>query len=291
MKALVTGAGGQLGRALAASAPAGVELVALGRADLDLADIPAIRQCVASHRPDVVINAGAFTAVDKAETERELAFAVNGAAPGEFARSCHAHGARLIHVSTDYVFDGEGSVPYKPEDEPRPVNVYGASKLDGERRIAAVQGLRWLVVRTAWVYDAVGRNFLTTMLRLFRERPVVRVVSDQIGSPTSAASLARVLWRAASVPAEEAAVLHFTNAGVASWYDFAVAIHEEAMALGLIRTPVDVQPIASEQFPTPARRPAYGVLDKRATLERLSLAPIHWRAELRAVLQDVEMIK
>ena len=289
MKALVTGASGQLGRALVASVPDGVELVALGRAELDLADPVAIEGSVASHRPDVVINAGAYTAVDKAETERDLAFAVNGVAPGEIARSCRAHGARLIHVSTDYVFDGQQGVPYTAGDAPRPLNVYGESKLEGERRVAAVPGLQWLIVRTAWVYDGTGRNFVTTMLRLFRERTQVRVVSDQVGSPTSSATLAHALWRAATAPATVPATLHYTNAGVASWYDFAAAIHEEALALGLISRPVDVQAIPSEQFPMPARRPAYGVLEKRATLERLSLAPIHWRVALRAVLQ--EMVK
>jgi len=289
MKALVTGASGQLGRALVASAPAGLELVALTRAELDLASPRAIQDCVASHRPDVVINAGAYTAVDKAETDREMAFAVNSTAPAELARSCRARDARFIHISTDYVFDGQRGVPYTSDDKPHPMNVYGASKLEGEQRIAAVPGLNWLIVRTAWVYDAVGRNFVTTMLRLFRERPQVRVVSDQVGSPTSSASLARALWRAATGPAGEPATLHYTNAGVASWYDFAAAIHEEALALGLIPKPVDVQAIVSEQFPTPARRPPYGVLEKRATLERLALAPIHWRVELRAVLK--EMVK
>jgi dTDP-4-dehydrorhamnose reductase len=286
MKVLLTGSGGQLGRALTLCAPAGTELVALDHASLDLADPVAIERAVAAHRPRVVINAGAYTAVDRAESDRDAAFAVNATAPGVLARACRAHGARLVHVSTDYVFDGTKGVPYLPDDAPAPRNVYGASKLEGERRVAEVAGLSWFIVRTAWVYDATARNFLTTMLRLFRERSEVSVVADQVGTPTSAASLARTLWRAAAADGEPA-TLHYTNAGVASWYDFAAAIHEEARALRLLARDVRVRAIVSDEYPTPARRPAYSVLEKRATLERLRLTPIHWRAELRAVLREM----
>jgi dTDP-4-dehydrorhamnose reductase len=286
MKVLITGSGGQLGRALQACAPADVLVVALDRGQLDLADAAAIDRTIALHRPQVVINAGAYTAVDRAESERATAFAVNGVAPGLLAHGCRAHGARLVHVSTDYVFDGTKGVPYLPGDAPAPRSVYGESKLEGERRVADVAGLDWFIVRTAWVYDSSSRNFLTTMLRLFRERGEVGVVADQVGTPTSAASLARVLWRLAADRGPPA-TLHYTNAGVASWYDFAAAIHDEARALGLVGRDVTVRAISTEQYPTPARRPAYSVLEKRAALERLALSPIHWRVELRAVMREL----
>lgn len=287
MKVLLTGASGQLGQALLASVPQGLELVAPDRKTLDLADAASILNALAAERPAVVINAGAYTAVDKAESERDSAFAINATAPGVIARWCGESGARLLHISTDFVFDGEHSVPYGTQHATRPLSVYGASKLEGEQRIAAVENLRWLIIRTAWVYAARGRNFMLTMLRLFGERPVVNVVCDQIGTPTSAASLAQCVWRALSDQGPPA-ILHYTDAGVASWYDFAIAIYEEARAIGLLDKQVEIVPISSEQYPTPARRPHYSVLDKRDTLARLSLPVIHWRAALRQVLLEIK---
>lgn len=286
MKVLVTGAGGQLGRALVATAAPDIELVALERSGLDLADGASIRRVVRDTKPAVVINAAAHTAVDKAEEERELAFAVNATGVGTLAQSCREIGARLVHISTDYVFDGRQARPYQPDDAPNPLNVYGESKLAGEQAVAAVDGLDWLIIRTAWVYARQGRNFVTTMVRLFRERDVVNVVSDQIGTPTSAVSLAQCAWRAAADRGENA-TLHYTDAGVASWYDFAVAIRDEAHSLGVIQRDVRIVPITAEQYPLPARRPAYTVLDKNATWRRFGIAPVHWRTSLREILKEM----
>jgi dTDP-4-dehydrorhamnose reductase len=286
MRVLLTGATGQLGRALTASVRADVTLIAPGRDVLDLESAASIESAFAASNPDVVINSGAYTAVDKAESERELAFAVNGVAPGVLAKCCAIRGARLVHLSTDFVFDGDKSSPYRPDDSPNPLGVYGLSKLTGERAVAATPGLRWQVVRTAWVYAPQGRNFLLTMLRLFRERSVVSVVSDQIGTPTSALSLARCVWRVVEQQSPSK-VFHYTDAGTASWYDFAVAIYEEACSLGLITTPVRIVPIATEQYPTPARRPPYSVLDKRTTMEAFALEPVHWRESLRATMKEM----
>jgi dTDP-4-dehydrorhamnose reductase len=166
------------------------------------------------------------------------------------------------------------------------LNVYGASKLEGEQAVRTTAGLRWHIVRTAWVYAPQGRNFVLTMLRLFRERSVVNVVDDQVGTPTSASSLARCVWRVLEDDGSPA-IFHHTDAGVASWYDFAVAIYEEAHALGMLEKAVQINPIATEQYPTPARRPAYSVLDKRSSHARLQLQPNHWRVELRKVLQEI----
>lgn len=283
MKALIIGSTGQLARMLQRDVPQSVQAVALSRAEYELTDHAALAHHLDAHAPGVLINATAYTAVDLAETDRQGAFAANAEAVGLMAEACEQRAIRFVHVSTDFVFDGAAGRPYRPGDATNPLSVYGASKLEGERRIAARPGLDWRVIRTAWVYSSAGRNFVLTMLRLFRERTVVNVVADQVGTPTSAGSLAACVW-AAALTDGESGCLHFTDAGVASWYDFAVAIYEEAHALDLIQQEVVIMPIATEQYPTPARRPPYSVLDNRVTLEQLGLQPVHWRANLRKVL-------
>jgi dTDP-4-dehydrorhamnose reductase len=286
VKALIVGGQGQLGRALMQNVPAGVQGVALGKSELDLTDAVALGRNLDAVQPTALINAAAYTAVDQAESEPQRAYAVNAEAVGAMARACRERRIRLVHVSTDFVFDGVHGRPYRPDDPPNPLSVYGASKLEGERRVAAEHGLDWRVIRTAWVYAAAGRNFVLTMLRLFRERPVVRVVADQVGTPTSAGSLAECVWRA-TLADDLTGILHFTDAGVASWYDFAVAICEEAATLGLVTEPVDIVPIATEEYPTAARRPSYSLLDSSTTLQRLNLTPVHWRTRLRQVLKEL----
>lgn len=281
MKVVITGAGGQLARALVRAAPPDWETVALGRAELDLSDPASIAAALDRHAPDLILNAGAYTAVDRAESEPELAFAVNRDGPGALARWTAEKGVRLAHVSTDFVFNGQGARGYRPDDPTDPLGVYGASKCAGEVAVARADP-HALILRTAWVYDDVGRNFLNTMLRLMNERDEVRVVADQIGSPTAAHALAEALWALAL--SDAGGLYHFTDSGVASWYDFAVAIAEEAAARGLVSRPVRVRPIRTEDYPTPAARPAFSVLDKTATVERLGDAPPHWRVRLREVL-------
>ena len=285
MKALIAGGGGQLGQALLRTLPDGAQAVSLGRADLDITQSDVINQALRKHRPTVVINASAYTAVDRAESDAQAAYATNADAVGSLARACAAQRIRFVHVSTDFVFDGSAGRPYRPDDVTAPLSVYGASKLAGEQQIAAQADLDWCIVRTAWVYAATGKNFVLTMLRLFKERPVVRVVADQVGAPTSADSLARCVWRAAE--SNVRGILHFTDAGVASWYDFALAIYEEATQLGLLQQPVDVQPIRTQDYPTPARRPSYSVLDVTGTSAALGLTPVHWRTNLRNVLREL----
>jgi dTDP-4-dehydrorhamnose reductase len=285
-RVLVTGAGGQLGRALVASAPPGVDVIAADHAELDIGAGDAVAAYIARAAPEVVINAAAYTAVDRAESDADTALRVNGTGVRNLASALRARrGARLVQVSTDFVFDGRASSPYAPDAEPKPLGAYGASKLAGERAAREELGPRAVIVRSAWVYSAVGRNFLLTMLRLFEERGEVAVVADQVGTPTSTRSLAAALWRCATLPAV-GGVLHWTDAGVASWYDFAVAIAEEATTKRLLRRDVAVRPIATADYPTAARRPAYSVLDKRSTTALLGIEPRHWRVELRAVLEE-----
>jgi len=285
VKALIAGGGGQLGQALLRTLPDGAQAVSLGRADLDITQSDVINQALRKHRPTVLINASAYTAVDRAESDSQAAYATNADAVGSLARACADQRIRLVHVSTDFVFDGSAGRPYRPDDVTAPLSVYGASKLAGEQQIAAQADLNWCIVRTAWVYAATGKNFVLTMLRLFKERPLVRVVADQVGAPTSADSLARCVWRAAE--SNVRGILHFTDAGVASWYDFALAIYEEATQLGLLQQPVDVQPIRTQDYPTPARRPSYSVLDVTGTSAALGLTPVHWRTNLRKVLREL----
>jgi dTDP-4-dehydrorhamnose reductase len=284
MKVLIAGSAGQLGRALQATAPAGTTILAPAEAEFDLLDAAKVRATVEETRPDLVINAAAYTAVDKAESDAETAEAVNGTAAGRLAEAARSVGARLAHVSTDFVFDGRSADPIPPDAPPAPLGVYGATKLSGERQVAAGHPAP-LIVRTAWVYAAVGNNFVHTMLLLMRDRAEVRVVADQVGTPTHADSLARAIW--ALDAAGATGIHHWTDAGVASWYDFAVAIHDEALALGLLERPVTVVPIRTSDYPTPARRPAMSVLDKGSSWAITGPAA-HWRAELRLALVAIK---
>jgi len=287
MKVLITGAGGQVGKALLASVPPRVEALGLGRAELDIGNADAVRSRVAAFRPAVIINAAAYTAVDKAESEPELADAINAQGPRFLAQAALAiPGCRLLHISTDYVFDGKGSAAYKTSDPTNPLSTYGRTKLAGEEAVLEVLGERAVILRTAWVYAAEGKNFLLTMLRLMRERGAVRVVADQYGTPTTADSIARALWALAYKP-DTRRILHWTDAGKATWYDFAVAIAEEGHAAGLLPDSVKVTPITTADYPTPAHRPGNSVLDCSESVLQLGLTPAPWRDNLRATLAKV----
>jgi dTDP-4-dehydrorhamnose reductase len=287
LRVVVTGASGQVGRALRDSAPASAQFHALAREQLDVSDAAAVHKALAEIRPGLVINAAAYTAVDRAETEAVEAAAVNSAGARFLALAVQAiEGARLLHVSTDYVFDGLGTAPYRPNDSPHPLSAYGRTKLAGERAVQQVLAERAVVLRSAWIYAPAGHNFVLTMLRLMRERGAVRVVSDQRGTPTAAASVARALWRLAELP-EVHGILHWTDEGSTSWYEFACAIAEEARALGLLQNRVEVTPITTAEYPTPARRPPNSVLDIGATATRLGLRPVPWREMLRTTLRAV----
>ena len=292
MKVLLTGAAGQLGQELIASRPPEVELIACSRGELDLADADACRAAVQQHRPDWVLNAGAYTAVDKAESEPELAAAVNAGAPAAFAEAQAATGGRLLQVSTDFVFNGAQGSPYRPEQRLDPLGVYGATKAAGEEAALALPGARLL--RTSWVYGPVGKNFCLTMLRLHALKAAageaLGVVADQVGCPTSTLTLAAACWRAIGVGADPAAdpsgprILHWSDAGAASWYDFAVAIGELGVELGLLQQAAAVRPLTTADYPTPAQRPSYSLLDCTASRVALGLEPLHWREALVEVL-------
>jgi dTDP-4-dehydrorhamnose reductase len=290
MRVLLTGREGQLGQALVAQAPEGVELIAPGRAELDLADAEACRQSVLELRPDWVLNAGAYTAVDKAESEPNLAQRVNAEAPGAFAAALATTGGRLLQVSTDFVFNGEQGHPYRPDQALEPLGVYGASKAEGERRVEAELGPeRSCLLRTSWVYGPVGRNFCLTMLRLHRIKAeageALGVVADQVGCPTATPGLAAACWRAIGL--DLGGRHHWSDAGAASWYDFALAIGELGTARGLLEQPAKVKSLTTAEYPTPAQRPSYSLLDCTQTRSALGLEGTPWRHALDGVLAQI----
>jgi dTDP-4-dehydrorhamnose reductase len=283
--ALVTGARGQVGTELLRSVPDGWTAIGCGSDRLDITQAATVEAVFAQERPALVINAAAYTAVDAAEQHVVEAEAVNADGAANVAAAAERLDARVIQLSNDFVFDGATHRPYRPDDQPRPLSVYGRTKAAGEREILRL-GRRALVLRTAWVYASHGRNFVLRMLALMRERETLSVVADQIGTPTWARSLAHAVWAAADHPALHG-ILHWTDAGSASWYDFAVAVGEEAHAIGLLPRVPMVCPVRTGDFPTAARRPAYSVLDTAAARSALGLEPAPWRENLRRALREV----
>tara|TARA_R110002110_G_scaffold205066_7_gene417118 strand:+ start:256226 stop:257095 length:870 start_codon:yes stop_codon:yes gene_type:complete len=283
---LITGAGGQLGRELLDTAGDRFDAVALGHADCDIGDAQSVAARLREHSPQVVINAAAYTAVDKAESEPQQALRVNAVGAENLAIACAQLDIRLLHISTDFVFAGTGCQPYKPDAAADPLGEYGRSKLAGEVAVSTALPAA-VIVRTGWLYARRGHNFVHIMLRLMREREVLQVVDDQIGTPTCARGLAQALWTIAERP-QLRGIYHWSDAGVCSWYDFAVAIAEEAQACGLLPSVPLIQPVPSSAYPTPASRPAYSVLDKSATWRDLACEGQHWRKALRTMLQQLK---
>jgi len=280
MRVLITGAKGQLGGALQRCAPSEAVITAIDVAECDLTDAAAVRDVLRRTAPNLILNAAAYTAVDKAERDEAIAQAINADAVAVMADAMAATGGKLVHVSTDYVFDGTAASPYSPDAARNPQSVYGRTKAAGEDHVRDSD----ILVRTAWVYEAGGANFVRTMIRLMKEREELGVVADQIGSPTWASGLARTIW--GLVAKDASGTFHHSDAGVASWYDFAVAVAEEAHALGMIpRIPV-IRPLTTADYPTPARRPAFSLLDSRATRAVLGDEPVHWRTNLRLMLKE-----
>ncbi|WP_322513822.1 dTDP-4-dehydrorhamnose reductase [Rhodopseudomonas palustris] len=289
MTVLVFGRNGQVATALLQEAEArGVALQALGRADVDVFDEAALADAVTRTGATAIINAAAYTAVDKAETERDAAFALNAQAPGLMARVCAARNLPFVHLSTDYVFDGTARGPYREDDPLAPLGVYGASKAEGERLVLQ-HDPQAIVLRTAWVYYEQGQNFVRTMLRLGRERDEVRVVDDQIGNPTYAADIAETCLAIVARlqgGAPHAGVFHYAGSGAVSWCGFAQAIFAEAERLGR-RTPRSLVPITTAEYPTPASRPANSQLSCGRLSDAFGIAPKPWAERLRVCLERI----
>lgn len=280
---LVTGAGGQLGselRDIARDLP-GYSFLFVTRDELPIDDADSLSMFFKENEISCCINCAAYTAVDKAETEPEQAFAINAEATGKLAAICKAAGSRFIHISTDYVFDGTGTVPYKEEDAVCPINIYGASKLKGEE-LALKNDPGATIIRTSWVYSPYGNNFVKTMMRLMKERESINVVNDQWGRPTYAADLAAVIMKLVEEPSAPSGIYNYCNEGVISWYDFAIAIKE------LTGSHCQVNPIPSSAYPTPAKRPHYSVLDTNRIRQQLNIDIPGWKQSLEKCLSRMQ---
>ncbi|MDV6188743.1 dTDP-4-dehydrorhamnose reductase [Stenotrophomonas geniculata] len=296
MTVLVFGGNGQVGQELLrALAPLGKVIATTRSGQLpdgsacEMADfgqpdsLPALLDRL---QPSVVVNAAAYTAVDRAEQEVDAAFAANAQAPGVIARWCAAHGVPLVHYSTDYVFDGQGRAPYREDEPTAPLGVYGTSKRDGEDAVRLAGG-RHLIFRTAWVYASHGANFLRTMLRVGSEREQLRVVADQIGTPTPAALIADVTAQALQHPGHLSGTWHLTASGQTSWHGFAEAIFAEALATGVLAKVPAVEAIPSSEYPTPAKRPAWSVLDNRKLQQDFNIVLPAWQDGLKRVMAEI----
>jgi len=290
---LLTGITGQLGQELQRTLLPLGNVIATGRGGIDLAQPMGIRQAIREIKPDLIVNAAAYTAVDKAETKTELAQSINAVAPLIMAEEAQRLRASIVHISTDYIFDGLKNTPYTEEDTPNPISVYGESKLAGEEGIR--QGCdRHTILRTAWVYGAFGKtNFVKTMLRLGAERDEIRVVADQVGTPTWARDIAKAITQLSQLNLEKTQepppgkTYHFTNSGIASWYDFAITIFEEARKLGYKLKVQRVVPITTSEYPTLAQRPPYSVLSHQKISAVLGSYPPHWRQGIQQTLLEL----
>lgn len=276
MNILITGCNGQLGNELQLLEPAYPHhhFFNTDVADLDITDFQAVRAYISNHQIDGVVNCAAFTAVDKAETQQALCRQLNAEAPSFLAEAIHAQGGFMIHISTDYVFDGQHCVPYQETDTPCPTSTYGVTKLAGEQAVME-HCPQAMIIRTAWLYSSFGNNFVKTMLRLGKEKESLGVVFDQIGTPTNAHDLALAILTAIDKGIQPG-IYHFTNEGVTSWYDFALAIHRMA---GI--TTCNVKPLHTEEYPTPAQRPHYSLLDKSKIKKVYGIAIPHWEESLQ----------
>jgi dTDP-4-dehydrorhamnose reductase len=289
MKVIITGANGQLGWELQQIESDEVTIHAFNSSQLNITNLEKTESIIGNIQPDYIINAAAYTAVDKAESDSDDAFAVNTRGVENLANICKKVNAKLIHVSTDFVFDGSKNTPYKVTDTPTPLGVYGVSKLQGENIIRELLPSSSCIIRTAWVYSTHGNNFVKTMLKLMQDKNELSVVCDQVGTPTWANGLANTIWQLVLSPKTDLpALLHWTDNGVASWYDFAVSIQELALEKGLITKNIAISAIPSSAYPTAAKRPSFSVLDKTEVEQVLGEKTIHWRKQLSKMLDNLK---
>ena len=284
-KVLITGANGQLGYELQRTVPDGYDCIATDVAELDITSTGAVNAFVTELKPDVIINSAAYTAVDKAEEETELAIAINTTGAANLAQACKDNNIQFMQISTDFVFDGKGHTPYPVDALAEPEGMYGKTKQDGDVLVQEILGDDAFIIRTSWLYSAHGTNFVKTMLRFMKEREELGIIADQIGTPTWANSLAQAVWRA--IEKEVTGIYHWSDAGVASWYDFAYAIMEEGVALGLLDKTIVINAITTADYPTPASRPCYSVMDKTTTWKALDMKSEHWRVALRQMMKQL----
>jgi len=284
-KVLLIGADGQLGRLVVQVKPENINLHSCTRKNLDITNRDAVKAVIEQISPDIIINTAAYTAVDNAEKDNKTAFQVNAEAVENIAKSANEK-IRIIHISTDFVFSRTNNRLYTPEDITSPVSVYGESKLAGEKALLAYHPDNSIIIRTSWLYSPFSKNFLTTMLMLMGSRDELNVVSDQYGSPTSAISLARIIWKFAAIESAQG-LFHWSDKGVITWYDFAVEIQKQARKLGILHTDTRINPIPTTSFPKPAARPEYSALDSSKTEDLLGQSTALWQDQLQEVLTEI----
>lgn len=284
-KVLITGADGQLGYELQRTVLQGYEYIATDKDELDITNAEAVNNFVTKTNPDVIINSAAYTAVDKAEEETELAIAINTTGAANLAQVSKDNNIQFMQVSTDFVFDGKACSPYPVDAVAKPDGYYGKTKHDGDNHVLEILADDAFIIRTSWLYSAHGTNFVKTMLKFMKEREELGIIADQVGTPTWANSLAKAIWQA--VELKITGLHHWSDAGVASWYDFAYAIMEEGVALGLLDKTIQINAITTADYPTPASRPCYSVLDKTTTWEALGMKSEHWRVALRQMMSEL----
>lgn len=286
---LIVGSNGQLASELMLSNPIGEQCIAIGSSILDISSSEACVSILSKYKPKVVINAAAYTAVDTAEQESEKAFSINAGGVKNLSMACKAVGAKLIHISTDFVFDGEATQPYTENETTNPINVYGKSKLAGEQFVNKILPDDSLIIRTSWVYSEFGKNFLKTMLYLMGRRSKINVVSDQFGCPTSAKGLSQIIWM---IVQENKSMIcgdiyNWSDKGIVSWFEFASKIYQLSLELGLLKDEVALEAIPTEQYPTAASRPKFSALDTNAIEKKLNIESLDWDEQLKIVLQEM----
>jgi dTDP-4-dehydrorhamnose reductase len=287
VKVLIFGKNGQLANELVQSKPRNIHLLCLGRDDIDICNIDEVDNITSSFAPDTIINASAYTAVDQAESDIEAAYAINEHAVKNIALISKKYNCKFFHVSTDFVFDGKSNCAYQVDSTPNPQSVYGASKLAGEEAIKDSYLEGSSIIRTSWVYSSFGNNFVKTMLKLMKLKEELGIVADQIGCPTYAKGLADFIWCLAERSTKNDLIYHWSDAGVASWYDFAISIQELGLEKGLLKNAIPIQPIPSSAYPTPAKRPSFSLIDSASANKACGLSAVHWRKQLSSMMDEL----
>ena len=291
MKVLLTGGSGQLGKSIFASKPIDIEIIAPNKNELNLLSKDSCFKVIEKFKPDWIINCAAYTNVDRAESEKDLAFKINALAPKYFAEAININGGNLLQISSDYVFDGEKGIPYKPNAQKCPLSVYGYTKAKGEDFLTELlsDSYKGNIIRTSWLMSPYGNNFALKIIEKIKKFKDLKIISDQIGSPTTTSILANSCWQTILLKSQGIDIpfiLHCTNSGTASWYDLAVSIEEIGRKLNLFDNQINILPIKSEEYPTSAKRPSYSVLDSSDSLKRLDIKPINWRNAILNLLDE-----
>ena len=296
MKILLTGYSGQLGKSIIASKPEGINIICKSRSELELLSRDSCFEVVKETKPDWIINCAAYTNVDKAEKDKDLAFNLNSLTPKYLSEAIRNFGGDILHISTDYVFNGKNNTPYLPTDEKSPISTYGYTKSKGEDFLLKIlaDSKKGHIIRTSWLMSIYGNNFASKILKIMKKNDEVKIIFDQLGSPTTASSLAKACWETIKFKSENKNIphiMHFTNSGVASWYDLTISIAEIGSELNLIKKEIKILPILSEEYHTDARRPKYSVLNSFETYQKLSLKPIYWKNAIKDLFIELTKLK